>query len=220
MKPNFILSILCLMLCAGAVSCRSTAAADVETVGASEVMEYEDCVLSGPYMLVTADTLETLPEAVRDEAKKHCGKPGTVVAASSLRPRYFRLIRRQERLLLGSDDVLAERNTVFLSVISGLGEAADSVRSIAVENPDSPEPWNLGVFMKRYPGLADRIAGLPPDDERLDALRAAARELLSRGSTRIMLERHSREKDPAAVGAAVQAEQEQIGVLEEMLNSK
>jgi len=220
MRPTIFLSLFCLMLCFGAVSCRSTADADAETVVMSEVMEIQDSVLDEPCMLVTADTLETLPEAVRDEARKYCGKPGLVVVASSLRPRYFRLIRRQERLLLGSDDVPAERNTVFLSAITGLGEAADSIRSITVETPDSLEPWNLGVFMKRYPELADRIAELPPDDERLDSLRTAARELLSRGSSRIMLERHSRTKDPAAIEAAVQAEQEQIGVLEEILSSK
>ena len=220
MRPTFFLSLFCLMLCFGAVSCRSTADADAETVVMSEVMEIQDSVLDEPCVLVTADTLETLPEAVRDEARKYCGKPGLVVVASSLRPRYFRLIRRQERLLLGSDDVPAERNTVFLSVITGLGEAADSIRSITVENPDSLEPWNLGVFMKRYPELADRIAELPSGDERLDSLRPAARELLSRGSSRIMLERHSRTKDPAAIEAAVQAEQEQIGVLEEILSSK
>ena len=50
-------------------------------------------------------------------------------------------------------------------------------------------------------------------------LEPAARELLKRGSTRIMLERHSRVKDPDALDAAMQAEQEQIGVLEEILNS-
>ena len=220
MRPTIFLSLFCLMLCFGAVSCRSTADADAETVVMSEVMEIQDSVLDEPCMLVTADTLETLPEAVRDEARKYCGKPGLVVVASSLRPRYFRLVRRQESLLLGSDDVPAERNTVFLSAITGLGEAADSIRSITVETPDSLEPWNLGVFMKRYPELADRIAELPPDDERLDSLRTAARELLSRGSSRIMLERHSRTKAPAAIEAAVQAEQEQIGVLEEILSSK
>lgn len=220
MRPTIFLSLFCLMLCFGAVSCRSTADADAETVVMSEVMEIQDSVLDEPCVLVTADTFETLPEAVRDEARKYCGKPGLVVVASSLRPRYFRLVRRQERLLLGSDDVPAERNTVFLSVITGLGEAADSIRSITVENPDSLEPWNLGVFMKRYPELADRIAELPSGDERLDSLRPAARELLSRGSSRIMLERHSRTKDPAAIEAAVQAEQEQIGVLEEILSSK
>ena len=220
MRPTIFLSLFCLMLCFGAVSCRSTADADAETVVMSEVMEIQDSVLDEPCVLVTADTLETLPEAVRDEARQYCGKLGLVVVASSLRPRYFRLVRRQERLLLGSDDVPAERNTVFLSVITGLGEAADSIRSITVENPDSLEPWNLGVFMKRYPELADRIAELPSGDERLDSLRPAARELLSRGSSRIMLERHSRTKDPDAIEAAVQAEQEQIGVLEEILSSK
>jgi hypothetical protein len=217
---HLLFSILCLMTCIGAVSCRSTAAADAETVGASEVLELEDCVLSVPCILVTPDMLGTLPEAVRDEAKKHCGKPGIVVVASSLRPRYFRLVRRQKCLLLGSNDAPVERNTVFLSVITGLGEAADFIRSIKIENPDSPDPWNLGVFIKRYPELAGRITDLPPDDERLAVLESAARELLKRGSTRIMLERHSRTKDPAELEEAVRAEQEQIAVLEEILNLK
>lgn len=220
MKHKLFLFIFCLVLGLGAVSCRSTAAADAETVVASEVMEIEDCVLSQPCMLVTPDVLDTLPEAVRDEAKKHCGKQGTVVVASSLRPRYFRFIRRQERLLLGSDESPVARNTVFLSVIAGLGEATDSIRSVAIEKMDSPDPWNLGVFMKRYPELADRIAELPVDDDRLAELEPAARELLKLGSTRIMLERHSRTKDPAAIEAAAQAEQEQIAVLKEILNSK
>ncbi len=216
----FLLSILCLMICTGATSCRSTAAADAETVGTSEVMEFEDCVLSEPCILVTPDLLDTLPEAVRDEAKKHCGKPGIVVVASSLRPRYYRLIRRQERLLLGSNDAPAVRNTVFLSVITGLGMADNSIRSITIEKADSPEPWNLGVFIKRYPELADRIAELPPGDKRFTELESAARELLKRGSTRIMLERHSRTKDPSALEAAARAEQEQITVMEEILNTK
>lgn len=219
MKHRSILSILCLLLCAAAASCRSAATADTETVGASEVMEIEGCVLDAPYVLVTPDVLGTLPETLRGEAEKYCGKPDVVVVASSLRPRYFRLIRRQGRLLLGSSDVPAVRNAAFLSVITGLGETAESIRGIAVENPDSPIPWNLGVFIKRYPELSDRIAALPPGDEHLATLEPAARELLKRGSTRVMLERHSRTKDPAALEAAVQAEQEQIGVLEEILNS-
>lgn len=220
MRPTVFLFLFCLMLCFGSVSCHSTADADAETVVMSEVMEINDSVLDVSCMLVTADTLETLPEAVRDEAERYCGKPGIVVVASSLRPRYFRLIRRQECLLLGSVEIQSAQKIVYLSVISGLGEDADAIRSIRIENPDSLEPWNLGVFMKRYPELADHIAELPPDDERLDSLRAAARELLSRGSSRVMLERHSRTKDPAAIEAAVQAEQEQIGVIEEILSSK
>ncbi len=220
MRPTVFLFLFCLMLCSGAVSCRSTGDADAETVVMSEVMEIRDSVLDVPCMLVTADTLETLPEAVRDEAEEYCGKPGIVVVASSLRPRYFRLIRRQECLLLGSVEIQSAQKIVYLSVISGLGEDADPIRNIRIENPDSLEPWNLGVFMKRYPELSDRISELPPDDGRLDSLRVAARELLSRGSSRVMLERHSRTKDPAAIGASVQAEQEQIGVIEEILNSK
>ena len=220
MKSGVFLSILCMMLCIGAVSCRSTAAEDAEAVGVSEVLEIDDCALSVPYLIVTPDVLDTLPEAVRTEAKKHCGKRGTAVVASALRPRYFRLIRSQDRLLLGTVETKPLRNAVYLSVIAGLGEAADSIRSIRTENPDSPDPWNIGIFIKRYPELAGRIGERPPDDTRLDELRPAARELLSRGSTRIMLERHSRTKDPAAQEAAAQAEQEQIGVLEEILNSK
>ena len=108
----------------------------------------------------------------------------------------------------------------FLSVICGLGEDADCIRSIKVENPDSPDPWDLGVFISRYPDLADRIGALPPGDARLAALGPAARELLSLGSTKVMLERHARKKDPAELEAAVLAEQEQIGVLEDILNSK
>ena len=208
-----------MMLCFGVVSCRSTAAEDAETVGASEVMEIPECVLSVPCVLVTPDVLDSLPESVRNEAKKFCGKPGVAVIASSMRPRYFRLIRRQERFLLGGVETKLTQNTVYLSIVSGLGDAADSIRSIALENPDSPDPWNLGVFIKRYPELADRIGGLPLGDERLAALDPAARELLKRGSTRVMLERHSREKDPAALEDAVQAEQEQIGALEDILNS-
>ena len=220
MKHKLFLPILFMMLCIGAASCRSTSAADVETVGTSEVMEIADCVLDAPCILVTPDVLDILPDAIRNEAEKYCGRPGVVTVASCLRPRYFRLIRRQERLLLGSSDFPVVRNTAFLSVITGLGEAADSIRVIEVENPDSPDPWNLGVFMNRYPELADRIAALPAGDGRLAELEPAARELLSRGSTRVMLERHSRTKDPAALEEAIRAEQEQIGVLEEILNSK
>ena len=220
MRFNILLpTIICLTLCFGSAACRSTAEND-ESGAISEVLEIDDCVLSAPFVRVTPDTLDTLPEPVRDEAKKYCGKPGTVVVASGLRPRYFRLIRRQDRLLLGSDETKALRKTVYLSVIAGLGEASETIRSIKIENANSPDPWDLSIFMKRYPELADRIVELPPDDERLKALAPAARELLSRGSTRIMLERHSRTKDEAALEEAARAEQEQIGVLEEILNSK
>lgn len=223
MRSNILLSVLCLILCLvfcfGSVSCRSTAEADAESVCLSEVLEIEDCVLSVPYVQVTPEMLDTLPEALRNEAKKYCGRSGTVVVASNLRPRYFRLIRSQQRLVLGSVDVNPVRQSAFLSVISGLGEAADRIGSIKVENPDSPDPWDLGVFIRRYPDLADRIGGLPPGDARLDTLRPAARELLSRGSTKTMLERRAGTKDPAALEAAVRAEQEQIGVLEDILNS-
>ena len=220
MRSNLFLSILCLMLCASFASCRSDEAEDVETGGISEVLEIEDCVLSVPYMRVTPDVLDTLPGPVRDQAEKYCGRPGTVVVVSSLRPRYFRLIRSQDRLLLGSVETKSALKVVYLSVIDGLGEAADSIGSIKVENPDSPDPWDLGVFIRRYPELAGRINGLPPGDERLADLKPAAQELLSRGSTRVMLDQHSRTKDPDALEAAARAEQEQIGVLEEILNSK
>ena len=209
-----------MMLCFGAVSCRSAAAADTESVITSEVVEIKDCVLDMPYMLVTPDALDLLPEAVRDEAKKHVGKQGFAVVASSLRPRYFRLVRQQNRLLLGSVEVASAQKIVYLSVICGLGGAADSIRSIKIENPGSPDTWDLGIFIKRYPELAARIGAIPPGDGRLAALGPATKELLSRGSTRVMLERHSREKDPAEIEAAEQAEQEQIGVVEDILNSK
>jgi len=219
MRSNILLSILCLMLCLASAACRSTPD-PAESGILSEVLEISGCELSVPCVQVTADVLVSLPEPVRAEAEKHCGRSGTVVVASSLRPRYFRLIRSQERLLLGSVEMKPAQKAVYLSVIDGLGEAADSIRSIKIENPDSPDPWDLGIFIKRYPSLAGRIAELPPDDKRLADLAPAARELLSRGSTRVMLERHSRKNDPAALEAAAQAEQEQIGVLEEILNSK
>ena len=219
MRSIILPTILCLMLCLGVAACRSTEES-AGSGGFSEVLEIEDCVLPEPYVLVTPDMLDTLPDPVRSEAEKYCGRPGTVVVASNLRPRYFRLIRQQERLLLGSVEATSARRIVYLSVIDGLGDAADSIRSIKVENPDSPDPWDLGVFVKRYPELAARIGALPPRDGRLAALDPAARELLKRGSTRIMLERHSRKKDPDALEAAAQSEQEQIGVLEDILNSK
>ena len=219
MKTNILLTILCLLVCVCAASCRSTAE-EVESGAISQVLEIEDCVLSESCVLVTRDTLDTLPEEVRAEAKKYCGEAGNVVVASSLRPRYFRLIRRQDRLLLGSVEITSAQKIVYLSVICGLGEAADTIRSIKIENPDAPDTWDLGVFIKRYPELADRIGGLPPGDDRLAELEPAAKELLRRGSTRVMLERHARNKDPAALEAAEQAEQEQIGIVEDILNSK
>ena len=220
MKSNVFLLIACLLICLGSASCRSTAAADAESVGLSEVLEIEECVLADPCVLVTPDVLDTLPDPVQTEARKYCGKTGTVVVASGLRPRYFRLIRSQRRLVLGSVETKPLRKSVFLSVIGNLGEVADSIRSIKIENPDSPDPWDLGIFIKRYPELAGRIADLPSDDERLAELGPAARELLSRGSTKAMLERHSRVSEPPALEAAVRAEQEQIGVLKDILNMK
>jgi len=220
MRSDILLTILCLLTCLCSVSCRSTAETDAESVCVSEVMEIDGCVLNVPYVQATPDALDTLPEPVRTEAEKYCGKPGVVVVVSSLRPRYFRLIRSQRRLLLGSVETKSVRDVVYLSVIDGLGEVADSIRGIKVENPDSPDPWDLGVFIRRYPDLADRIGALPPGDGRLAALGPAARELLSRGSTKVMLERHAGTKDPSELEAAVRAEREQIGVLEDILNSK
>ena len=54
-------------------------------------------------------------------------------------------------------------------------------------------------------------------DERLEAADSAARELLSRGSTRVLLEKRSA-GNTAALDEAKAAEQEQIGVLESILS--
>lgn len=182
--------------------------------------EIDGCSISVPCMILTPETLETVPEPVIEAAKKYCGKPGFVVVASSLRPRYLRLIRPQGRLLLGSVEVNPSREIVYLCVLAGLDGETDSIRSVKVENPDSPAPWELGVFIKRYPELASRLGELPDGDDRLEAADPAARELLSLGSTRTMLEKRAGRADPDALDEAKRAEQKQIGVLENFLNSK
>lgn len=219
MKSNIILSALCLLFCMVSASCRSSGGnADVSVVPSFQ--EIEGCSLSIPCMILTPETLENVPGPVVEAAKDYCGKSGTVVVASALRPRYLRLIREQGRLLLGSVEVNPSREIVYLCVLTGLGDEADSVRSVKVENPDSPAPWDLGVFIKRYPELAARLNELPPEDSRLAAAEPAVRELLSRGSTRAMLEKHSRGADADALDDAMRAEQEQIRVVEAILNQE
>ena len=218
MKSDIVLTILCFLLCLASASCRS-AGEDAEYGVIPEMLEFADCTLPVPCMIVTPETLAELPEPVLEMAEKHCGSHGTLVVASALRPRYFRLIREQGRLLLGSVEIAPSAGTVYLCVLSGLGDAAETIRSIRVENPDALETWNLGVFIRRYPELSARLNDLPPGDERLEAAESAAQELLRRGSTRVMLEKRAGENS-AAMEAAVQAEQEQIGVLEDILNSK
>ena len=220
MKSSIVLFLLCLAVCAAAVSCRSSGAETAEYGGLSEFQEFAGCSLSVPCMLVTPETLADVPEPVREAAEKFSGKAGTVVAVSSLRPRYLRLIRRQGRLLLGSVEINPSTGTVYLCVLSGLGDAAETVRSIKVENPDDPDPWDLGVFLRRYPELAARLNELPPGDSRLEEASPAVRELLSRSSTRIMLEKRARKTDPSELAEARRAEAEQVAVLESILNSK
>lgn len=219
MKSRIILAILFLATCAAAISCRS-AGPETEPVGLSEFQEFEGCSMSVPCMLVTPETLADVPEPVREAAEKFSGEAGTVVAVSSLRPRYLRLIRQQGRLLLGSVEINPSTGTVYLCVLSGLGEAAETVRSIKVENPDDPDPWDLGVFIRRYPELAARLNELPPGDSRLEAASPAVKELLSRSSTRIMLEKRARTTDSSELAEARRAEEEQVAALESILNSK
>lgn len=218
MKSDIVLTILCFLLCLASASCRS-AGEDAEYGVIPEMLEFADCTLPVPCMIVTPETLGELPEPVLEMAEKHCGSHGTLVVASALRPRYFRLIREQGRLLLGSVEIAPSARTVYLCVLSGLGDAAETIRSIRVENPDALETWNLGVFIRRYPELSARLNDLPPGDERLEAAESAAQELLRRGSTRVLLEKRSA-GNTAALDEAVRAEQEQIGVLEDILNSK
>lgn len=218
MKSDIVLTILCSLLCLASASCRS-AGEDAEYGVIPEMLEFADCTLPVPCMIVTPETLGELPEPVREMAEKHCGSPGTLVVASGFRPRYFRLIREQGRLLLGSVEINPSAGTVYLCVLSGLGEAAETIRSVRIEKPDALEPWNLGVFVRRYPELAARLNDLPPGDGRLEAADSAARELLSRGSTRVMLEKRSA-GNTAALEKAIRAEREQIGVLEDILNSE
>lgn len=218
MKSDIVLTILCFLLCLAAASCRS-AGEDAEYGVIPEMLEFADCTLPVPCMIVTPETLGELPEPVLEAAEKHCGRPGTLVVVSGFRPRYFRLIREQGRLLLGSVEINPSAGTVYLCVLSGLGEVAETIRSVRIEKPDALEPWNLGVFVRRYPELAARLNDLPPGDGRLEAADSAARELLSRGSTRVMLEKRSA-GNTAALEKAIRAEQDQIGVLEDILNSK
>ena len=217
MKSEIVPIILAFLICLLSVSCRSSGE-DSRFGVIPEMMEFSDCSLAVPCMIVTPETLGDLPEPVLAEAKKHCGEPGTVVVVSGVRPRYFRLVREQGRLLLGSVEVNPSAGTVFLSVLSGLDEAAETIRSVSVEKPDAPRTWTLGVFVKRYPELAARLDELPPGDARLEAAEAAAQELLSRGSTRVLLEKRAAGRDSAALEDAVRAEQEQIAVLEDILN--
>ena len=216
MKSDIVLTILCFLLCLASASCRS-AGEDTEYGVIPEMLEFADCTLPVPCMIVTPETLGELPEPVLETAEKHCGNPGTLVVVSALRPRYFRLIREQGRLLLGSVEIAPSAGTVYLCVLSGLGDAAETIRSIRVENPDAIETWNLGVFIRRYPELAARLNDLPPGDGRLDAAESAAQKLLRRGSTRVMLEKRSA-GNTAALDEAIRAEQEEIGVLESILN--
>lgn len=219
MESRLIFLFLCLMLC-GAVSCRSSSGTDaVQQGGIPEYMEFADCPVPEPCVIVTPETLGSLPEPIRETAEKHCGKSGTVVIVSGVRPRYLRLLRDQGLLLLGSAEIEPSHGTAFLCILSGIGEAADSIRAVRVENSDSPDTWNLGVFARRYPELTARLNELPPEDVRLEAAESAARELLNRSSTRIMLEKKSG-TDAAALEEAVRAEQEQIGVLEAILNGE
>ena len=200
-------------------SCRSTAD-EVEPACIPEFMEIEDCAFDRPCLLVTPENLDGLPDAVRAEAKKHCGKPGTAVVVSSLRPRYLQLLRSQGRLILGTAEINPSVKTAYLCVVNGLGDAAESIRSVSVEHADSPDPWNLGVFVKRYPELAARLGEVAPDDPRRERLAAACTELLSLGSTRNMLERRTKTPENAEqLNAAIQAERRQIEVLEALLSS-
>lgn len=220
MKFNVVLFICCISACLVSASCRSSggnAGTDIEPT----FQEIEGCRLSVPCMILTPETFETeaVPGPVLEAAKEFRGKPGTVVVASSLRPRYLRLIREQGRLLLGTVEIAPSREIVYLCVLTGLGGEADSVRSVKVEDPASPAPWDLGVFIRRYPELAARLNDLPPGDARLAAAEPEVRELLRRGSTRTMLEKQPRGADAAALDEAVRAEQEQIGVVETIVNS-
>lgn len=218
MKSVIVPIILCFLLSLASASCRSAGeTADFGVI--PEMLEFADCALSVPCMIVTPETLGELPEPVLEMAEKHCGSPGTLVVVSALRPRYFRLLRDQGRLLLGSVEINPSAGTVYLCVLSGLGEASDTIRSVRIENPDALETWNLGVFIRRYPELAARLNDLQPGDERLEAAESAAQELLSRGSTRVLLEKRA-PGNTAALDEAKAAEQEQIAVLEDILNSK
>ena len=217
MRYLFILSVSSLILCFVAASCRSSSVPDAVPNAIPEYLEFEDCSIPEPCMLVTPETLGLLPAPLLEAAEKHCGTPGTVVLVSGVRPRYLRLLRSQGLLLLGSTEINPSHGIVFLCILSGLGEAADSIRGVRIENPDSPDTWNLGIFARRYPELTVRLNELPPGDNRLEAAEPAARELLNRSSTRIMLEKRPG-ADAAALEEAARAEQEQIEALEAILN--
>ena len=219
MKSAIVPILLAFLICLASASCRSSGE-DVPFGVIPEMQEFADCSLAVPCMIVTPETLDELPEPVREAARKHCGEPGTRVVVSGVRPRYFRLVREQGRLLLGSLEVKPSAGTVFLSVLNGLGEAAETIRSVQIENPEAPRTWTLGVFVKRYPELAARLDALEPGDPRLEEAEAAAQELLSRGSTRVLLEKRAGGKSSAALEDAVRAEQEQIRVLEDILNAE
>lgn len=171
-------------------SCRSTAD-EVEPACIPEFMEIEDCAFDRPCQLVTPENLAELPEAIRSKAAKHSGRHGVAVVVSSLRPRYLRFLRSQGRLVLGTVELDPSVKTAYLCVLSGLGDDAAAIRSVSVENAESPDPWNIGVFVKRYPELAARLGEVAPDDPRRERLASEAAKLLSLGSTRTMLERHS-----------------------------
>ena len=218
MRSSIVLFVFCLVSCVAAVSCRSSGA-ETGPGGLAEFREFEG-TLSVPCLLVTTETLGDLPETVRETAEKFSGKEGTVVVVSALRPRYLRLIRQQGRLLLGSVELNPSTGIVYLCVLSGIGDAAETVRSIKVENPDHPDPWDLGVFIQRYPELAARLNELPPGDARLEAAAPAVTELLRRSSTRILLEKRMRTADSPALEEARRAEEEQVSALENILNSK
>jgi len=201
------------------VSCRSTAD-EVEPVCIPEFMEIDDCVFDLPCLLVTPDTLAELPDAIRAEAAKHCGRHGVAVVVSSLRPRYLRFLRSQGRLILGTVELNPSVKTAYLCVLSGLGDDADAIRSVSVENADSPDPWNLGVFVKRYPELAVRLGEVPPDDPRREQLVSEAAKLLSLGSSRTMLERHSKTaQSDGRLREAEEEERRQLEAVEAILSS-
>ena len=201
-----------------AASCGSTAPEE-GPVCIPEFMEIADCAFGRPCLLVTPDNLDELPDAVLPEVKKHVGKPGTAVVVSSLRPRYLRLLRSQGRLVLGTVELNPSVKTVYLCVMNGLGDDASAIRSVTVENAESPDPWNLGVFMKRYPELAARLGEVAPDDPRRELLTSEAAKLLSLGSTRIQLERAAKTpENEEQLKEAAGAERKQIEAVEAVLN--
>ena len=200
-------------------SCRSTAD-EVEPACIPEFMEIEDCAFDRPCQLVTPENLAELPEAIRSEATKHCGKSGVAVVVSSLRPRYLRFLRSQGRLVLGTVELDPSVKTAYLCVLSGLGDDAAAIRSVSVENAESPDPWNIGVFVKRYPELAARLGEVAPDDPRRERLASEAAKLLSLGSTRTMLERHSNAaRTDGRLEEAEEDERRQLEAVEAILSS-